>query len=293
MSAHGLPPQAQPVQHLPRLPVREEVQRADQPLAAGGHRPGDVEDRRTADTVFSEQHLAAVLRHTLAAPEDGDAALGFDALQRPGVGGVGPQLHQGGVQHGAVVPQHFGKAIAVHDAAHFAAGGSAGGQYDLPRGKDLRLGPDGEALRYSLYGGDRLSGADLDAGALQRVAQHVQHAAGHVAHGVHPAAVLADRQQSQCGKILQRCACVKGAQRVGAEAAVLSVIAGGGDVVVGQVAPAVAGGQKLAPYPALPFQQDDAAAVFRGGQRGDHAAGAAADNDNIRHFAPSSLRRVR
>ena len=195
MGAHGLPPQAQPVQHLPRLPVREEVQRADQPLAAGGHRPGDVEDRRAADAVFSEQHLAAVLRHTLAAPEDGDAALGLDALQRPGIGG--PQLHQGGIQHGAVVSQHFGKAIAVHHAAHLAAGGSAGGQYDLPRGKDLRLGPDGEALRYSLYGGDRLSGADPDAGALQRVAQHVQHTAGHVAHGVHPAAVLTDRQQSQ------------------------------------------------------------------------------------------------
>ena len=196
-SAHGLPPQAQPVQHLPELPVGEEVQRADQPLAAGGHRPGDVEDRRTADTVFGEQHLAVVRRHTLAAPEDGDAALGLDALQRPGIGGIGPQLHQGGIQHGAVVSQHFGKAIAVHDAAYFAAGGSAGGQYDLPRGKDLRLGPDGEALRYSLYGGDRLPGADPDAGALQRVAQHVQHTAGHVAHGVHPAAVLADRQQSQ------------------------------------------------------------------------------------------------
>ena len=197
MSAHGLPPQVQPVQHLPRLPVGEEVQRTDQPLAAGGHRPGDVEDRRTADTVFSEQHLAAVLRHTLAAPEDGDAALGLDALQRPGIGGIGPQLHQGGIQHGAVVSQHFGKTIAVHDAAYFAAGGPAGGQYDLPRGKDLRLGPDGEALRYSLYGGDRLPGADPDAGALQRVAQHVQHTAGHVAHGVDAAAVLTDRQQSQ------------------------------------------------------------------------------------------------
>ena len=64
-------------------------------------------------------------------------------------------------------------------------------------------------------------------------------------------------------------------------------------MVVGQIAPAVAGGQQLAPYPALPFQQDDAAAVFRGGQRRHHAAGAAADNDNIRHFAPSSRRRVR
>ena len=37
--------------------------------------------------------------------------------------------------------------------------------------KDLRLGTDGEALRYSLYGGDRLPGADPDAGAFQCVAQ--------------------------------------------------------------------------------------------------------------------------
>ena len=64
-------------------------------------------------------------------------------------------------------------------------------------------------------------------------------------------------------------------------------------MVVGQIAPAVAGGQQLAPHPALPFQQDDAAAIFRGGQRRHHAAGAAADNDNVRHFAPSSRRRVR
>ena len=64
-------------------------------------------------------------------------------------------------------------------------------------------------------------------------------------------------------------------------------------MVVGQIAPAVAGGQQLAPHPALPFKQDDAAAVFRGGQRRHHAAGAAADNDNVRHFAPSSRRRVR
>ncbi len=85
--------------------------------------------------VLGEQHLAVVRRHTLAAPEDGDAALGLDALQRPGIGGIGPQLHQGGIQHGAVVPQHFGKAIAVHDAAHLAAGGSAGGQYELSGGK--------------------------------------------------------------------------------------------------------------------------------------------------------------
>ena len=96
-----------------------------------------------------------------------------------------------------MVPQRLGQTIAVHHATHLAAGGPAGGQYDLPRGKDLRLGPDGEALRYSLYGGDRLPGADPDAGALQRVAQHVQHTAGHVAHGVDAAAVLTDRQQSQ------------------------------------------------------------------------------------------------
>ena len=293
MRAHGLPPQPQPVQHLPPLPVGEEVQLADQPLAAGGHRPGDIEDSRAADAVFGEQHLAPVLRHHTAAPADGDAALGLDALQRPGIGGVGLQLHQRGVQHRAVVPQRLGQAIAVHHAAHLAARAAAGGQNDPPGGEGVRLGLDGEALRRGLHGGDHLPGAHLDTGALQRVAQHVQHAAGHVAHGIDPPAVLADRQQPQRGEVLQRSAHVELLQRVGAEGAVLPVVAVGRGVVIGEVAPPVAGGQQLPPHPALPLQQEHAVPALRGGQRRQHAAGAAADDDHIRHRPPSSLRRVR
>ena len=293
MGLHGLPPHAQPVQYLPEVPVGEEIQGADQSLAAGGDRAGYIEYGRAADAVLGEQHLTAVFRHGPAAPEDGDAALGLDAFQRPGIGGVGLQLHQGGVQGGAVVPQRFGQAIAVHDAAHLAAGAAAGGENELSGGKSVRLRPDGEDLRCPLHGGDHLTGAHLDAGVLQPVAQHVQHAAGHVAHRVDPAAVLIDRQQPQGGEILQRGAHIEGAQRISAEAAVLAVVAGGGGVVVGQVAPAVAGGQQLAAHPALPLQQEDAVAVFRGGQRGHHAPGATADDDHIRHFAPPSFRRVR
>ncbi len=61
------------------------------------------------------------------------------------------------------------------------------------------------------------------------------------------------------------------------------MVAGGGDVVVGQVAPPVAGGQQLASPPALPLQQRDAADVFRGGQRRHHTAGARAVNAREGH----------
>ena len=192
-----------------------------------------------------------------------------------------------------MVSQTLGQLIAVHDAAHLAAGAAACCQNELLGVEGVRLRPHGEAAGCPLHGGDRLTGDDLDAGTLQRVAQHIQYAARHVAHGVDAPAVLGDRQKAQRGEKLQRSPHVEGVQRVGAEPAA-AVIAGGGDVVVRQVAPPVAGGQQLAPHPALPFQQRDAAAVFRGGQRRHHAAGAAADDDDVpAHFCASSLRRVR
>ena len=293
VGCHGLPPPVQPVQHLLKLPVGEEVQHAAQSLAAGGHGAGEVEDGGTADAVLGEQHLAAVFRHGLSAPADGDAALRLDALQRTGVGGVGFQLDEGGVQRCTVVPQALCQLVAVHDAAHLAAGAAAGGENELSGGEGVRLRPHGEAVGGFLHGGDCLPGDDLDVGLLQRVAQHVQHAARHVAHGIDAAAVLGDGQQTEGGKVLQGAPYVEGVQRVGAEA-VAAVIAGGGDVVVRQVAPPVAGDQQLAPHAALPLQQRDAAAMLCGGQCRHHAAGSAADDDNVpAHFCASSLRRVR
>ena len=112
MGGHGLPPQVQPVQHFLEIPVGEEVQHAVQPLAAGGHGAGEVEDGRAADAVLGEQHLAAVLCHRRTASPDGDAALGLDALQRTGVGGVGLQLDEGGVELRPVVSQTLGQLIA-------------------------------------------------------------------------------------------------------------------------------------------------------------------------------------
>ena len=293
MGGHGLPPQVQPVQHFLEIPVGEEVQHAVQPLTAGGHGAGEVEDGRAADAVLGEQHLAAVLCHRRIASPDGNAALGLDALQRAGVGGVGLQLDEGGVELRPMVSQTLGQLIAVHDAAYLAAGAAAGCQNKLFGRECVRFRPHGEAVGRLFHGGDRLTGDDLNAGTLQRVAQHIQHAARHVAHGIDASAVLGDRQKPQRGEKLQRSPHVEGVQRVGAES-VAAVIAGGGDVVVRQVAPPVAGGQQLASHPALPLQQRDAAAVFRGGQRRHHTAGAAADDDDIpAHFCASSLRRVR
>ena len=86
---------------------------------------------------------------------------------------------------------------------------------------------------------------------------------------------------------------IEGVQRVGAEAAVLAVVVGGGDVVICQVAAAVPCGQQLAAKARLPLEERDGAAVFLRRQCRRHTGRTAADDENVRHFAPSSLRRVR
>ena len=126
---------------------------------------------------------------------------------------------------------------------------------------------------------------------FQREPQHVQHAAGHVAEGIYPSAVLCRGEQPQSGKVQQRISHVEGGQRMVAKP-LAAVIVGGGDVVVGQVAPAVSGGHQLAAYAPLPLQQRHGVAVLRCRQRRHHPGGSAADHQ-YSHVCFSSRFRVR
>ena len=60
------------------------------------------------------------------------------------------------------------------------------------------------------------------------------------------------------------------------------MVTGGGGVDVGEVAPAIARGQELAPHPRLPLEKRHLiVGILRGCKGGDHAAGAAADDQYL------------
>ena len=71
-----------------------------------------------------------------------------------------------------------------------------------------------------------------------------------------------------------------------------AVVVGGGNMVIGQVAPAVAGGHQLASHAALPLQQRYGVPVFRRRQRRHHPGGPAADHQ-YPHVCCSNRFRVR
>ena len=118
----------------------------------------------------------------------------------------------------------LGSPARISSQRHLAAGAAAGCQNELFGVEGVRLRPHGEAAGRPFHGGDRLTGDDLDAGTLQRVAQHIQHAARHVAHGIDAPAVLGDRQKPQRGEKLQRSPHVEGVQRVGAESTPSAIV---------------------------------------------------------------------
>ena len=81
---------------------------------------------------------------------------------------------------------------------------------------------------------------------------------------------------------VQRRRPVKARKRGAGKARVLSVIVHRGQVEVRQVAPAVAGGEQLAPDARLPFKNGDGIPfILRGGKRGHQPAGPAAENQNL------------
>ena len=126
VGGHGRLPLGEPVKHLRLLPIGEEIEQAGEIASAGGNAAGEVENGRAAYAVLGEKYLAAIAGQHLAAPADGNAALGLHALQGPGIGGIGFQLYQRGIESRAVVAQALGQAIPVHAAAYLAAGGAAG-----------------------------------------------------------------------------------------------------------------------------------------------------------------------
>ena len=226
---HGIPPLLQPMQHGALVPIGEKVQLADQTVAACGHPAGDVKDGRAADTVLGKEDLAPVFRNHLAAAQNTDARIGLHALEGAGIGGVGFKLHQRGVQRRAVVPQTFRQTVAVHDAAHLAAGRAACCQDHAPGSKGFAaLGFRGKQPVLFAQACHRDAGVQGNAGLLQRKAQHIQYAAGHVAVRVDAAAVLGDGEQSQISETAQGARHIRILQGVIGKGHLLAVVMGGG-----------------------------------------------------------------
>ena len=290
---HSAAALCQPIADAALIPIGEEVQLAHQAIAASGHRAGNIKDSRAADTVLGKENLTAIFGNDFLITKNADFGIGLHALERTGIGGVGFQLHQGGVQRCAVMPQQFGKAIAVHHAAHLAACCTAGGQDHAVSGKGFTaLGFHREAIAFFAQLRYYDASVQVNMRLGQGVAQYIQHTAGHVAVRIDAAALLGGSQKAQLSEELQGSAHIELRKGIVCKRFVLTVIMGGGDIIIGQITAAVACGQQLAAYTALPFQQRDMVAAFGGGQGCGHAGCAAAD-DKYGHSVPSSLRRVR
>ena len=187
--------------------------------------------------------------------------------------------------------QPLGQLIAVHHAAHLAACRAACRQDDPVGGEACPgLSVNGKGIPLLFQSRHHAAGAQVNGAVLQREAQHVQHAARHVAEGVDTAAVLGGGHKAAEGKPVQRILHGEGLQREAAEIRLLSVIVWGSGMAVGEVAPAVAGGQQLAAHTGLPLQQRHRMAVLRRCQRRHHAGGAAADHQYLHDCASSRLR---
>ena len=85
---------------------------------------------------------------------------------------------------------------------------------------------------------------------LQGVAQNVQYAARHIAHGIDPSALLGDSEQAQIFKETESRFGIKLSKGIVAEP-LAAVIVGGGGIAVGEIAAPVAGGQQFAAHPCL------------------------------------------
>ena len=143
-----------------------------QAVAAGGGIAGDFKYRGAADAVLGEENFPLIFGQNPAAPAEGQAGGGFDALESPGISGVGLYLHQGGIQGRAVVAQGLGQLIAVQHPAHLAARRAAAGQDHLIYVGVFFSGEKGDGEGVALFAqvGHAVSAEQVQPGMLQGVA---------------------------------------------------------------------------------------------------------------------------
>ena len=192
-----------------------------------------------------------------------------------------------------MVTELLGELIAVHHAADFAARRAARGEDDALRRERLAVlhaGGKGAAAMAQLR--DHTAGAQLDLRPLKRVAQHIEHRARHVAHGIDPPRRLRRGQQAEPLEPAERLLRGEALERRAAEVHRRAVVVRGGCMEITEVTAAVARREELAPDARLPLGEEDAVSRFRGGERRGHARRAPADHEDG-HDCASSLRRVR
>ena len=255
-----------------------------QPLASGGRRPGQVEGRRAGDAGLRKLQLAPGLGQEEGLALEAQGALHPHALEGPGIVRLRRELHQGGIEPGALVAQGLRQLVAVHDAAELCTRGAAAGEDQLVRVEALIFQLHGEALLFPAQVFHRGGAALLHPGPVQGEAQHVQHGIGGIGQGIDPSPFFLLGQQAQAVEEVQGRLGREGLQGGQGESGVLPVVVFRPGAGIGQVAAAVARCQELAADALLPLQQQHPVIlVFRGGEGGQDAGGASADDDDSVH----------
>ena len=268
--------------HLRRGILPQKIEQQPGPLRLS-RCPRKRERSRAGNARLGKLHLARVLQQRSAVCAQTDAAVGPDALQPPDGGRVRADLREAGVQRRAAVAELRKKLVAGHRSAQRLSRAAAAGNDQLiskiraaVRARDLI------AARFFLHA-LRVEAADeLHARLRSGEPQHVHNAVGLIGQGIDPPGRLCRGQKAQRVEKVQRRRPVKARKRGAGKARVLSVIVHRGQVEVRQVAPAVAGGEQLAPDARLPFENGDGIPfILRGGKRGHQSAGSAAENQNL------------
>ena len=125
---------------------------------------------------------------------------------------------------------------------------------------------------------------------LEGEAQDVHHAVGGIRQGIDPSAELLHRHEAEAAEEVQGRLRRESAEGGQGEVRRLAVVVFGRGAGVGEIAAAVAGGEELAPHALLPLEKGHAArGILRRGERGHHAGGPGADDDDLFHSNPSSF----
>ena len=208
-------------------------------------------DGNAADALFRKLHFPAVLGNRLPLPLQADGRLCADTLEAAGIGTVGGDLGQRGIQSGAAVSQRLENGVPIGNAPQLAACAAAAGHDDLVR---IVLAPFGfhhEALFGAAHSGHGGTCLGFHPCGINGKAQHIQHGVCGVGQGVHSATLPFHSQQTETAEQLQRIVHVQRFQCGTDKCGVLSVIIGHSGVEVGQIAATVPRSQQLAPHAGL------------------------------------------
>ena len=284
----GLLPGFQITEEGVALPLGEEIHQSGAllPFPQPGKPPGHLHGRNARQAVFCELHLAHILGQGMVAGHQSQPGLGTDALQAAKAVHVTFQRHQSRIHRHAAVAKLLGQHIAAAVGAQLGGCLAAGGQNHPVSEKAPAVGGfHGKFALISANGGNGASALHVDLGPLQGQQKHVQHHGGLLAVWIDPAFLLFLAQKAQLAEKVQHLPGRHILQRLPQKALVIAVKMARPGVHIGEVAPAVAGGQDLFAHPVQSLQQGDllSGEGFRGSQRRRETGRTAADDEDLCH----------